>query len=45
MASGLIDLYGDLLGMLEADRQAHSVAVGRKAALRRGLFALHSELI
>lgn len=30
MGAGLVDSYGDLLSALEADRQAHSLAVGRK---------------
>ncbi len=31
MAVALVESYGDLLAVLEEDRRAHSVAVGRKA--------------
>ena len=42
----LVDAYGDLLAVLEDDRQAHSLAVGRKAesAADRVRPALRAEL-
>lgn len=45
--SALVELYGDLLALLEEDRQAHSLAVGRKATAEahRVEPALRSDLV
>lgn len=47
MGTSLVDSYGDLLDQLEADRRAHSLAVGRKVEALAGRVpaAVRSDLV